>query len=404
MAYVQPLEFISDALSAVATFLLLLALKQQSHVPHSADKIPKGVSSMQLWFSLAARLAQHGRLFVDGKRVAAAWKTLAAAFKDSWNGQSIPEASQLFLNVFTLDGHFHRMVTQLFAVVSALILVACLPFAALSPLSCCHRYTSTATKSTSAAKKGREPPPTNTARETHRETFPLATTLVIVCTSACCALASTNHTSVPATKYSMQRLLGAFTKFAGIFLELAAIRILVSAWFRQRSGFLVVHSILFRAFAAMVLLANMQVTGKLLKPAPTAVGVIAPLMSAPLLPLVQRASLVCAVLLYTPFLYCYARFQWKIVLLLAIMGATTAFWLPFIGVEPGAFDRTLSWQWSTAVEGTGKIAGMPPAWCAIPAMVHIVAMVWTMGFAGRAGLCMSTLVASIISRVVQAHV
>ena len=48
---------------------------------------------------------------------------------------------------------------------------------------------------------------------------------------------------------------------------------------------------------------------QLLTPAATGVGVIAPLMSAPLLPLVQRASLVCSVLLYTPFLYCYARFQ-----------------------------------------------------------------------------------------------
>ena len=404
MAFVQPLEFISDALSALATFLLLLALKQQSHMPRGAEKIPKGVSSTQLWFSLAARLAKHGRLFVDGKRVAAACTTLAAAFKDSWNGQSIPEASQIFLNVFTLDGHFHRVVTQLFAVVSALTLVACLPFTALNPLSCCRRYTDAAAKRTNAAKKGGETPPTNTARVPHRETFPLATTLVIVCTSACCALASTNQTSVPATKYGMLKLLSAFTKFAGIFLELAAIRMLVSAWCRQRSGFFVVHSILFRALAVMVLLANMQVTGKLLKPAPTAVGVIAPLMSARLLPLVQRASLVCAVLLYIPFLYCYARFQWKLILLLAVMGATTAFWLPLIGIEPAALDQTLSWQWSTAFEGTGKMDGMPPAWCAIPAMFQVVAMVWTMGFAGRVGLCMSTLVASIISRVVQAHV
>ena len=235
----------------------------------------------------------------------------------------------------------------------------------------------------------------------NHETFPLVTTIVIMCTSACCALASTD--SSLATRYGTRRLAAQFAKFAGAFLELASVRMLVSTWLRQRSGFFVVHSILFRALSVTALLCNLQTTGKLLTPATTGMGVIAPLTSTSLLPLVQRASLICTMLLYTPFLYCYGRFQWKMLALLVAINATSAFWLPVMGAEPAAFDSTLARLWRTMIEGTGKIAGAPPNWCAHITAFYVVSMTWIVGFAGRAGLGVCTMVAAIISHSAQLH-
>ena len=418
MRSAQPLEFISDGLNALSVLFLLMGLKQSIHVTRAGGgAVPKGVSPQALWFALAAKLCQHGQ-FVSGASAVAAWRSLSAAYADSANAEFLSDAAggaNLFLSVFVIDGSVYRVTTRMFAIVSALFLLAALPLAGLNPLSCCHRRapspaapSSTAAAAAAAAsstdkKKRRQQQRSAPASSAPPggETFPLAAVVLIVAIAGCCAIASTGGSL--AGKRALLRMSGAFAKFSGTLLELASVQMSAAAWARQGSGFCVSHSLLFRALATIAVLCNAQATGTLLTPAATGMGVIEPLRSASLLAAVQRGCLVCAVLLYSPFLYCYTRFQWKPIALFFAMGAATYAWLPAFGFETDALDSNLNWLWRTAVEGTGKVTGNPPYWCAYIAMFQVLAMTWCVAFAGRSGLCIVIVVAAIASRVLQPH-